>query len=42
MLGKRFSMFGIIKYKEISFDENEFLYQKAMLDGLVYNLKDEK
>jgi len=42
MLGKRFSMFGIIKYKEISFDENELLYRKAMLDGLVYNLKDQK
>jgi hypothetical protein len=42
MLGKRFSMFGIIKYKEISFDENELLYRKAMQNGLVYNLKDQK
>ena len=42
MLGKKFSMFGIIKYKEISFDENELLYRKAMQDGLVYNLMDQK
>lgn len=40
MLGKRFSMFGIVNYKEISSQENDNLYLKARNDGFVYTLND--